>query len=107
MSTSSEITIYLFTVSSYQNSLDDFKYQDIIYEYNVSYENTQTSFTFLSFSIFCLLMNDEQLDLSMSDQDESQSQSWSCDHYLESYYSETEDCQNITNSDTCFWLWHY
>jgi len=56
------------------------------------------------------LEEQEQLDLSRSGQDDSQTHVWSCGEYMMNYRVGTgAGCQNIPNGETaaCVRLWHY
>ena len=80
-------------------------------EYGVNYESPTP---FISFKLSRVLKDNEQLDISRTGQDSSQSLNWICGNYLGSWRAgTTEDCHNnlglsgIGESATCFRLLPY
>jgi hypothetical protein len=84
----------------------------LVYSQNMTFEedNIYDTKKFKSFWLSRFLQDQEQLNLNRSDQDEDQSQVWSCEKYITNFRTETKsDCHNISNEETteCIRLWHY
>ncbi len=81
--------------------------QNVAFEENDNIENTKK---FKSIWFSRSLQDQEQLDLSRSDQANDQSQILTCEEYIMNFRNETKnECHNISNEETaeCIRLWHY
>lgn len=92
-----DVDIFAFIESHCQDSF--------VVKSNILYTMNQViDYIFQSFNISRALQIEEQLDLSISKQDSSQSHQWSCDKFVSRYtYEIAKECLNALNF-SCFRL---